>query len=255
METTTLLLDAGNSRLKWSVLQAGRRTQQQALAYPKGVSADQAAPGIIAELLATHPVQRVVLVHVLGDDFSQRAAHICQLKAVELQVVKSAANTYGIKLAYSKPAHFGADRLVGLAAARFLAAGQDAIFIDCGTAVTVDGLLADGTHLGGLIAPGLGLLSDSLIQRTQARHMDTSLFDDPQIFTDNTAAAIGSGCLFALAGSIEGICQRMQQQMATTPLKIICGGDAVRVHPLLQGEFLLRPAALIDGLQAIAEYD
>jgi type III pantothenate kinase len=254
-EAKTLLVDAGNTRLKWAELQAGQRAEQQALAYAAGMSADQAALGIITELLEQQSVRRVVLVHVLGDDFSISLQQVCQLKAGKLLVIKSAVNTYGIKLAYPNPAHFGADRLVGLVAARFAAAGRAAIIIDCGTAVTVDALLADGTHLGGLITPGLGLLSDSLIRRTRARHMDTSLFDDPQIFTDNTAAAIGSGCLFSLVGTIEGICQRMQQQMTEVPLKIICGGDAARVHPLLQGDFMLRPAALMDGLQAIAEYD
>lgn len=254
-EQHILLVDAGNTRLKWAMLRGGQRSGQQALPYTPGMCAGQAALAGMADLLATQTIQRVVVVHVLGDDFAADLTRLCQRKNCDLSLVKSAVNTYGIKLAYPDPAHFGADRLVGLAAARSLAAGGAAIMIDCGTAVTVDALLADGTHPGGLITPGLGLLSDALIQRTQAKHMNRSLFDDPQIFTNNTAAAIGSGCLFSLAGTIDGICQRMQQQMTTTPLKIICGGDAARVHPLLRGDFILRPAALMDGLQAIAEYE
>ncbi|MEZ5535175.1 MAG: type III pantothenate kinase [Thiolinea sp.] len=248
----SLLIDAGNTRLKWATLQAGLRSEQQAESYPAGRRADQAALHIIDQLLSDLAVKRVVLVHVLGDDFSAALQQICQDKACQLTLINSAVSTYGIKLAYPNPAHFGADRLVGLVAARSLAAGRAAIIVDCGTAVTIDGLLADGTHPGGLITPGLGLLSDALIQRTRARHMDSSLFDDPQIFTDNTAAAIGSGCLFSLAAGIEGICQRMQQQMTDKPLKIICGGDAMRIYPLLQDEFVLRPEALMDGLQVIA---
>ncbi len=250
----TLLVDIGNTRLKWTILQEGQRSEQQAIPYPSEAQLDQVALDIISGLLASQKVQRVTLVQVLGNNFAEQLIPLCQLNSCDLTLVQSAVNTYGIKLAYPDPAQFGADRLVGLAAARALADGGAAIIIDCGTAVTIDALLADGTHAGGLITPGLRLLGDALIQRTQAKHMNQSLFDGPQIFAKNTAAAIGSGCLFSLAASIEGICQRMQQQMTTTPLKIICGGDAARVHPLLQGDFRLRPTALMDGLQAIAEY-
>lgn len=250
-----LLADAGNTRLKWAWLQDGQRSEQQAQAYAEGENSVPAALTILTELLQDTGVQRMILVHVLGDEFSAEVEKLCQSAHCGLSLVSGAAATYGIKLAYPNPAHLGADRLVGLMAARSLAENKAAIIIDCGTAVTVDALTADDVHLGGLITPGLGLLQDSLFRRTKAKHMDRSLVDDPQIFTNNTAAAIGSGCLFALVGTIEGICQRMQDQMAEPPLKIICGGDAARLHEWLRGDFMLRPAALMDGLQAIAEYE
>lgn len=250
-----LLIDAGNTRLKWAWLVDAQRSGQQAESYPADADALDAAQVIIAELLKQSTVQRLVIVHVLGDIFSAGLQQVCRAHHCELALISSAANTYGIKLAYPNPAHLGADRLVGLAAARSLAHNRAAIIIDCGTAVTVDAMTAGSQHLGGLITPGLSLLSDVLIRRTKAKHMDALSFDDPRIFTDNTAAAMGSGCLFSLVGTIEGICQRMQNQMTEQPLKIICGGDAARVHALLHGDFMLRPAALMDGLQAIAEYD
>lgn len=250
-----LLVDAGNTRLKWSWLQDGQRSEQQARVYADDLDKITAAQAILTELLHDAGARRMIVVHVLGDDFSRGVEQLCQLTSCQLSLVSGTTDTYGIKLAYPNPAHLGADRLVGLAAARSLAEYNAAIIIDCGTAVTVDAITADNVHLGGLITPGLGLLQDSLFQRTQAKHMDKSLVDNPQIFTDNTAAAIGSGCLFSLVGTIEGICQRMQDKMAEQPLKIICGGDAVRLHEWLRGDFMLRPAALMDGLQAIAEYE
>ncbi|CAA6826528.1 MAG: Pantothenate kinase type III, CoaX-like (EC [uncultured Thiotrichaceae bacterium] len=251
----TLLVDAGNTRLKWSWLQDGQRSEQQARIYADGMDKVSAAQAILTELLHDTDTRRMILVHVLGDDFSHGVEQLCQLIHCQLSLVSGTTATYGIKLAYPNPAHLGADRLVGLAAARSLAGHKAAIIIDCGTAVTVDAITADSVHLGGLITPGLGLLQDALFRRTQAKHMDKSLVDNPQIFTDNTAAAIGSGCLFSLVGTIEGICQRMQDQMTEQPLKIICGGDAARLHEWLRGDFMLRPAALMDGLQAIAEYE
>ncbi len=250
-----LLVDAGNTRLKWSWLENGQRSEQQARVYPDSQDEIVSAQAILTELLHDGRVRRVIMVHVLGDAFSRGVEQICQSAGCELSLVSGTSGTYGIKLAYPDPAQLGADRLVGLVAARALAEHKAAIIIDCGTAVTVDALTADSVHLGGLITPGLSLLQDALFQRTKAKHMDTSLVNNPQIFADSTATAIGSGCLFSLVGTIEGICQRMQDEITEQPVKIICGGDALRLHEWLRGEFVLRPTALMDGLQAIAEYD
>ncbi len=236
----TLLVDAGNTRLKWSWLENGQRSEQQARVYPDSRDEIVSAQAILTELLHGGRVRRMIAVHVLGDAFSHGVEQICQSAGCELLLVSGTSRTYGIKLAYPNPAQLGADRLVGLVAARALAEHKAAIIIDCGTAV---------------ITPGLSLLQDVLFRRTKAKHMDTSLVNNPQIFADSTAAAIGSGCLFSLVGTIEGICQRMQDEMTEQPVKIICGGDALRLHEWLLGDFMLRPTALMDGLQAIAEYD
>lgn len=254
---TVLLVDAGNSRIKWAVLQASGRTAQQARAYPPGTESPQQALSYLAELLVQLQPQRLVLVHVLGIEFAAQLAELCAQHHCRLTLVNNTEHAGPVQLAYPDPARLGTDRLVGLLAARRLAAGRAVISIDCGTAVTVDALLADGRHLGGVILPGLQLLGDALISRTRARHMDTALFDQPVVFADNTARGMGSGCLFALVGAIEGICQRMRQQLPEPPLQVLCGGDAGRLHAeLLAPEtFLLEPEALMIGLQDIAERD
>lgn len=249
---TTILIDAGNSRLKWALLTAGERSPQQALAYG-GHSPQAGALQHLQALLAHYPaVTRVVLVHVLGEAFAHEAQACCDLAGRDLLLVKS-GDAYGVRVAYPNPAHLGADRFVGLLAARRLVPGQAALVIDAGTAVTVDGLYADGTHLGGLILPGLQLLGDVLISRTQAKHMDAALFDNPVVFANNTPQAMGSGCLFALVGALEGICQRMQQQMQEPAGIILCGGDAALLHAHVRFNALLHPDALMDGLHYLAE--
>ncbi|MEZ5478415.1 MAG: type III pantothenate kinase [Thiolinea sp.] len=258
-----LLVDAGNSRLKCALLSDGQRTVQQAYSYSEylnGVVPDkgQAAVGqvalqILRDCLQEQQVQGLVGVQVLGVAFAAQLAQLCAEYHCSLHLADSAAAHYGLQLGYAQPAQLGADRLVGLVAARQLAQGQAAILVDCGTAVTVDALDGQGRHHGGLILPGLQLLGEALIRRAQAQHMNALDFTEPGVFADNTWRGMGSGCLFALVGAIEGICRRMQAQLAEPVQVILCGGDAERVWGYLDGEFLLEPEALMIGLQVIAE--
>lgn len=254
-EFPVLLVDAGNSRLKWSLLQATGRSSQQACAYQRGQPAPMQAVDCLKALLRQHQPCRLVVVHVLGAGFERELAALCAQHGCALTVVTNTEHADSLQLAYPDPALLGTDRLVGLLAARQLAGAQPVIMIDCGTAVTVDALLPDGRHLGGLILPGLQLLGDALISRTQAQHMDVALFEQPVVFAHNTRHAMGSGCLLMLVAALEGICQRMQQQLPALPVIILCGGDAGRIHQqlLAPAAFRLEPEALMIGLQVIAE--
>ncbi|HPY41890.1 MAG TPA: type III pantothenate kinase, partial [Thiolinea sp.] len=103
---TTLLIDAGNSRLKWASLDAGQRSPQQALAY--GDYSPQAGTlQHLQTLLAQQTVEHLVLVHVLGSAFTEALTAFCNQVGVRLSLIQPAAATYGIEVAYPNPAHFG----------------------------------------------------------------------------------------------------------------------------------------------------
>lgn len=251
---TTLLVDAGNSRLKWARWAHGQRSAQSILPYV-AESAVQGALQQLEYLLTTQQdAERVVLVHVLGQMFAEQAQSLCTVHQRKLILVRS-VNAYGIQLAYPTPAHFGADRFIGLLAGRKLAAKQAVIVIDAGTAVTIDGLEASGLHRGGVILPGLKVMVDSLVQRTQAKHMSSAILEDATVFANNTLQAMGSGCLLGLVGALEGICQRMQQQFSSPAQIILCGGDAQRLSESFRLPHQLVPDALMDGLQFMAEQE
>lgn len=251
---TILLIDAGNSRLKWASFSKGQRSPQYALTYG-GYSPQAGALQHLQTLLSQQSVERIILVHVLGAAFTEALEAFCAQQAVGLNVVQSRAGVYGLELAYPNPAQFGADRFVGLLAARKLLGAHAAMLIDCGTAVTIDALQADGKHLGGVILPGLQLLSDALIRRTQATHMSATPFENPKVFNDNTLEGMGSGCLFSLVGAVEGICTRMQEQMTEPAQILLCGGDAELLTHHLRLAHLAYPEALMEGLVYVAEQE
>ncbi|PID49306.1 MAG: hypothetical protein CR991_07090 [Proteobacteria bacterium] len=255
---TILLSDIGNSRLKWSWLDNadnGIRTPQQTIAHGTQ-AASEAALFHLHQLLQDHdPVQQLILVHVLGEAFTEAVHTLCQQQGCDLIVVNSQSTAYGIRLAYPNPAHFGADRFVGLLATRQLAVDQAAIIVDSGTALTIDAIKRNGEHQGGLILPGLALMCDALSQRTEARHMIEPLLEPITLFANNTRQAMGSGCLQGLAQAVQGICQRMQRELAEETQVILCGGDAERLYNLLEINARLRPDALMDGLHYVAKQE
>ena len=247
---TILLVDAGNSRLKWSELDAaGNTSAQQARAY----SGQPPLASFLALLDDYADLRHITLVHVLTPFFAESVEHLCQERGIRLCIARSVEHAYGITSGYQQPHTLGADRFVGLVAARQLAQQAASIVIDCGTAVTIDAIDAAGRHLGGTILPGLQLSADALIARAQGK-LSVS-FDQPSIFADGTSRAVSGGCLFGLIGAIEGICARIQQTMAVPLVCIITGGDAERLRPLLQGDYVLQPDLLMQGLRYMTEQE
>ncbi len=247
---TILLVDAGNSRLKWSELDAtGNTSVQQARAY-----AGQPPLASFLALLDAYPtIRHITLVHVLTPFFAESVEHLCQERGIQLRIARSVEHAYGITSGYQQPQSLGADRFVGLVAARQLAQQAASIVIDCGTAVTIDAIDEHGRHWGGTILPGLQLSADALIARAQGKL--SVAFDEPSVFADGTSRAIGGGCLFGLIGAIEGICARIQQTMAVPLVRIITGGDAERLCTWLQGDYVVQPDLLMQGLRYITQQD
>lgn len=250
---TTLLLDAGNTRLKWAVLGTDKvLSPVKALDYipegdnPLGLSA-------LSELLAgCSSLQRVVAVHVLGSAFGESLRRLIQTIGLPLHCVKSQSLGYGIKVAYHQPERLGADRFVALVAAHHLYPTETCIVMDCGTGVTIDAILPSGQHQGGLILPGIRTSGQALIQRAKATHLAQSL-DHIELFAKDTIQGIGSGAVLGLVGALEGISTRMEQALNTPVKRIITGGDALLLQQYLSTQYCYEPQLIMQGLQVITE--
>lgn len=250
----TLLLDAGNTRLKWALYNAHTKvlTSVQALAYvpegdnPLGLTA-------LNEVLQQHPtIQQLVAVHVLGSSFEQSLQAYAHDHALALKCVKSQAQGFGITVAYHQPERLGADRFVALVAAHHLYPEQACIVMDAGTGVTIDALLATGEHQGGLILPGLRVSGQALIQRAKATHLAQS-FDTIELFAKDTLQGIGSGSVFGLVGALEGITNRMEQSLGVPVKRILTGGDGTLLKQYLGSSYHYEPQLMMQGLQVITE--
>jgi len=259
----TLLMDVGNSYLKWSTLESGVLSKQQSVAHKKSTLDS------FNEVLESHGTDcnEMIMVSVLGDIFIQAAEKITQSKNINFNNIHSQEELAGIKNAYLEPFKLGADRFVAMIGAYKLSNPNDAqlsacIVIDSGTATTIDAVTECGQHLGGVIMPGLDLCSGSLLDNTELLPLwnNESTEFTADFFSKETSQAIGSGCLLGLAGGIDSICNKMESElkkkMASKQVglkKIICGGAARKVLPYMQTGYHLQENLLMLGLKEIKE--
>lgn len=236
-----LLVDAGNTRIKWALAPAG--------AAPGDWLAHGAVPHAELERLvpawAGHGVTRAIVSNVAG------AAMAAQLQAV-LPVAPTwftaRAELAGLVNRYRDPAQLGSDRFAAALGARTLAPGKALVVATCGTATTVDAVSARGEFLGGMILPGLGLMLGALARGT-AQLPQVVPGAAPPTFADHTSDAILSGCLAAQAGAIERACARLPAALC-----IVSGGAAPGIAPLLTVPHWMLDNIVLVGLHAAAPH-
>ena len=162
----------------------------------------------------------------------------------------SAASQLGIGLDYPVPEQIGADRLANSIAvtARHR---TPAIVIDFGTAVTFDVVSAAPAYCGGVIAPGLGAMSDYLTRRT-ALLPTVDLTDPAHAIGKSTTEAMLAGAVFGYRGLVREILARLREEIAGTPVVVATGGDAALIARGLPEIDHLDPDLTLDGLRLAA---
>ena len=158
-------------------------------------------------------------------------------------VLKSAFETYlsieplfvvpgiktGIQILYENPTEVGADRVVNAVAAARLHE-LPAIVIDFGTATTFDLISADGSYMGGVIAPGLGISADALFTKA-AKLPKVELARPRKVIGISTTASMQSGLYYGYASLAEGIVKRIKNECGGVKSVIATGGMASLVAP------------------------
>lgn len=251
-----LLIDMGNTRLKWGRAKGGQIISGQSL-----VNARLNRQELIERWKDLSRPKRLAVSCVS----SNRLLELVQSVALELWpdvdivLVKSQACAFGVTNAYLQPEKLGVDRWLSLVAV-WCRYQNPACIVDCGTAITVDLIDADGKHQGGLISPGLALMKNSLAQGTEALSVSEtnhasgqpiaalppSMAVGPANFTE---AAIYSGTLAAAVGLIE---HTLAKQPANMHL-VLTGGDAELIARQLNVASTVDPELVLRGLLCVLE--
>ncbi len=132
----------------------------------------------------------------------------------------------GMQILYDNPREVGADRIVNAVAAYHQY--QCALcVVDMGTATTFDVISQDGKYLGGAIAPGIGISADALWQRA-ARLPRVEISAPPAVIGKNTANSMQSGLIYGYTALVDGLVERMREEM-NEPLKAIATGGLAQI--------------------------
>ena len=122
------------------------------------------------------------------------------------------------------PTELGADRLADCDC-RVERYGGPCIVVDFGTATKFEVISAKGEYLGGAIAPGLGLSADALFSRA-ARLSRVDIKRPAKVIGTNTVGHLQSGLYFGYIGLVDGILERIVDELGQKPQVIATGGLA-----------------------------
>ncbi len=239
-----ILLDIGNSRLKWAWQQAHDFFSQGALDYHQAHFIDR----LHQHWQNLPQADSLAIATVSHQSIAERIIDLAKQlwPAIYIIQAQTSAQKCGVKNAYRHPEKLGIDRWLALIAAHHKQPGNCWV-VDCGTAITMDYLHADGQHKGGLICPGLHMMRQSLSQNTQL--LPAIEQDYVTGLADFTEAAIYSGTLLAASGLIEQSIQNLDKKARL----ILTGGDASRIAPHLNHDTHIEPDLVLTGLSLYCE--
>jgi len=240
----TLLIDVGNSAVKWARLAAdgslsagGRSLHRGGLDVIAALSEAWGAAPAPRRAVGCSVANAAVVAAV------ERAARAVGL--AEIEWMRSQASSRGEVMlvnGYLEPLQLGADRWHALLGACARLPGASLVVVNAGTATTVDCVHAgEGSprFVGGCIAPGVRLMLESLARGTAGLPLATGA---PADFPDTTDKAIVTGVLDAQAGLVQRVWGRFSAVIGQAPRLLLAGGHAELLAARLPGE----PAPLVE---------
>ena len=243
-----LLVDIGNSRVKWATLDGGRLGAQQAASYSGWTQDDWRAV-----LLAAPGIDGVLAASVSAAPAAALDAAVRLATGRGASFVATSREAGGVRNAYREPQLLGVDRWLAVIAGHAAVRGACCV-ADVGTAATFDAVSGDGEHLGGFIIPGPDLMVRSLHGGTAdlAGHTAASGAPGAAPLADNTRDAIERGCRVAVAAMIDRGVADVGSRLSTPPVLLLTGGAAPSVAPLLRTQASLVPDLVLRGLAVLA---
>jgi type III pantothenate kinase len=232
-------VDAGNTRIKWAWVAADGIVTGANAAATADVLTNPACLPVVSESVVACNVAGAGVAAVLVE----RYPHI--------RWVGACSKAAGVTNHYTTPTQLGVDRFAALIAAHAEPCNQ--VIVMCGTALTVDALTESGDFLGGVIAPGLTLMRNSLARGTaQLPFAVATVAGLPR----STDAAIGTGTLLAAEGVVLQMAARMSAAGHAPQRFVVSGGGALELldqlkhHPIVH-----RPHLVLQGLARAARFD
>ena len=241
MTDVKLLIDQGNTRLKWVLARDGEVNEESA-----GQGDLEAFMQTFRPQTSIHPGS-VLLSSVAGREDAHALADFCESRwGLKAQMLESTEQRGGVRNAYREPKMLGVDRWLAIvgAVARH---GKPVVIWDLGTATTLDAVDQSGQHLGGMIYPGPATMLDSLGR-------DTKLTVPPNLEHSavtpgrSTSSCISNGVYAAQVGALNQFLRNVSEEMGGAPMLVVTGGAASQILSLLGFECIHDPWLVFRGM-------
>jgi len=155
----------------------------------------------------------------------------------------------GLNIHVDVPTQVGSDRIV-IAVAALAEYEAPLILMDMGTATTIEVVEPENVYVGGIIFPGVMVSLDALTSRA-AQLPGISLDKPKQVIGKNTIDCMRSGMMYGTAAMIDGLIERIEEELGHKTTIVATGGLAQFITPLCKREIILEKELLLKGLNII----
>ena len=237
-----LQVDAGNSFIKWRVLDAGRVVLRGREDTSNNVS--------MSEIDVWDGIGSVSISSVASSDVDRCLECFFRkvLPGITPFFAKSQASFGDVFNAYKVPSQLGVDRWLAVVAG-YLKYKESCFVVDCGSAITIDVVDGFGVHQGGYILPGIELMKRSLSSGT--KRVEFAGVDGVGInYGGTTSECVQAGVNFAMLSVFEGLFSRMEREGVKR--LIVTGGDGAYASSIFR-DVEYCPDLVFDGLSLLSK--
>lgn len=239
-----LLIDIGNSRLKWCTYDAGARLSDLS-AIEHGNHLDSRTLDSVWQML---PMPQAVYMLTVAS--MEVESIVCEwVKArwqLDITKLRTQAKCSGVSNGYVQVEQLGVDRWAAIIAGYQLTKTATCI-IDSGTALTCDAVDAEGQHLGGWITPGRNLQRECLLHGTSGVAIESDA-ESTGIWGRDTVSCVEAGLIHSQAALIERAIGQMEHEWGQEVAVVITGGDGEALLSRLASEALYVPNLVFQGM-------
>ena len=222
-----LAIDVGNTQTVFGLFEGEELRENWRVATERNRSGDElgALFGSFVDLDAVDGIalaSTVPQLHRAYEDFAKDYAK------AELLDLGPGVKT-GVPIRYDDPREVGPDRIANAVAAveRY---GAPAIVVDFGTSTNFDVVSPAGEYVGGVLAPGIEVSMEALFSRA-ARLFKVDFVEPETVIAKNTASSLQSGLVYGFAGQVDGIVERIREELRAEAQTIATGGLADLIVP------------------------
>lgn len=227
-----LAIDIGNTNIVLGVFEGESLVHQWRISSSLDKTTDEYGL-IFRDLFSAHNIHYKDIEDIIISSVVPKLSHtipsVCK-RYIGIEPINVGVGTKtGMNILYDHPQEVGGDRIVNSVAAYNLYGGPS-IIVDMGTAISFDVIDEKGQYLGGAIAPGIGISSDALFERT-SRLPKVDLVEPEKAIGKTTVQSMQSGIVYGYIGLIDGIIERLSEELGLSPknLAIVATGGFTRL--------------------------